>query len=199
MGLPAKLHGSHKGNLIDGSVDVSSVQDATDYVNYDEAGRPRDMCMSQGTDLWRRQGYYGLTSSNTSFRGNGNRRLYYIHVGPSQGSLNLAYYYDSFGDVKMHYDNAGYNTFSYDGQNRLTSAYGKSYNYDPAGRAQGAPAHYEGTNYTSYDDHAIRKSGYSYDANGNLTSRNGRTLSGTMRTAPASQVWQHRARELSLR
>ncbi len=182
MGLPAKLHSNRLGNLVDGEVDVSTVDGAMGYVEYDAAGRLTNMRMPHGTDLWRRQGYYGWTSSSKPNYGGGNGRLYYIFVGTSSGAankLNLNYAYDSFGNIRQHHDNHGYHSFGYDEQNRLTSAYGQSYGYDSAGRL----THYEGNRYTSYTGHAIRKSGYSYDANGNLTNRFGRVL-----------VWNHENR-----
>ncbi|MCB0062610.1 MAG: hypothetical protein KDE19_10865, partial [Caldilineaceae bacterium] len=131
--------------------------------------------------------YYSLTTSSSPCYGNGNGRLDYLFVGTTQGSsgahwarLNLNYSYDSGvypelsrrGNVTRHYDNSGYFSFSYDSQNRLTNAYGKSYLYDSAGRL----TDYEGFGYSSYDGHVIKKSGYTYDANGNLISRAGRTL-----------------------
>ena len=76
MGLPAKLHSGQLGDIIDGTVNVSAVRDAVDY---DEAGRLVDMRMPYGTDpsassgqaLWRQQGYYGWTSSDTTYRAQG--------------------------------------------------------------------------------------------------------------------------------
>ena len=37
-------------------------------VNYDEAGRLRDLRMPHGTDLWRRQGYHSWTGSSSAHR-----------------------------------------------------------------------------------------------------------------------------------
>ncbi|MCB0184366.1 MAG: RHS repeat-associated core domain-containing protein, partial [Caldilineaceae bacterium] len=70
---------------------------------------------------------------------------------------------------------SAYNTFTYDAQNRVSAAYGQSYGYDTAGRLTS----YEGAAQTvnnSFPGHAIKKSGYCYDANGNAKSRPGQTL-----------------------
>ena len=87
MGLPAKLHSSQLGDIVDGAVNVSAVSDA---VNYDEAGRaqwaPGEMRMPYGTDLWRQQKYHGWTTNQTHYEGNGNGRLATIYVGTIQGS-----------------------------------------------------------------------------------------------------------------
>ncbi len=180
MGLPAKLVSSSAGDLVDGTTNVSAVSDA---VNYDEAGRLTQMRFPAGGNLWQTRGYFGWTATNTSYPGDGNGRLYYIHTGTTQGGLerlNLAHHYDSFGNLKYYYDNTAYNTFGYDDQNRVIEAYnpnsgGNDYVYDSLGRI----TQYEGvgqTNNTTFPAFARKNSGYTYDANGNAKSRAGRTL-----------------------
>jgi len=119
--------------------------------------------------------------------GNGNGRLAQIKVGTSTNDtslLQLQYSYDSFGNIasateKFNNGTATPYTFSYDDQNRVLEAYGvasgNDYAYDNSGRLTS----YEGSAQTvnaTFPVHAIKKSGYTYNSNGNLATRNGRTL-----------------------
>ena len=202
MGLPAKLTSSSAGDLVDGTTDVSAISDA---VSYDAAGRLTAMRMPAGGNLWQTRGYYGWTATDTTYPGNGNGRLSSIHVGTTNGGLdrlNLANYYDSYGNVKRHYDNSAYNTFTYNDQNQVTGAYGKAYTYDVLGRL----SNYEGTAptlNTTFPGYMPKFTSYTFDANGNTTARPGQTLvwdvqNRAQRAPEGSQERQHRHRELSL-
>jgi hypothetical protein len=54
---------------------------------------------------------------------------------------HFTYSYDRFGNLETITDSGAPNTFVYDLQNRLTTAYGESYSYDGIGRL----TNYEGT------------------------------------------------------
>lgn len=165
MGLPLHLSSSQRGTLIDSAA-------------YTEAGQLTRYRMTRGTDLWRKQTYYSWTGGN----GEGNRRLSEIRVGTTDGSYNrlrLYHQYDSFGNVTRldeRYNNGStaINTFSYDHQNRVTSAFGRNFSW----RASGNFNQFNGASYT-YDAthrHAVdRVNGvdrYDYDRNGNMRYRN---------------------------
>ncbi len=133
-----------------------------------------------GGDLWRTQYYHGWTATNTTYPGSGDGRLDEIRVGISAGNssrLLLVHDYDSFGNLKRLAENGTNHSFTYDVQNRLTEAYNvapsqNDYSYDTAGRI----TNYEGNPQTvnnSFPGHAIKKTGYTYDANGNLLTRAG--------------------------
>lgn len=178
MGLPSLLCSAYwnsSQNAYYCTNDPWYVSDA----GYDEAGRLTDMKFPAGGNLWLNRGFFGWTATNANYPGSGNGRLFFNRVGHSQGGydkLDLVYYYDSYGNVERHKDGTAYYNFTYDAQNRITAAYGKSYGYDNVGRMSS----YEGSSQTvnnSFPLHAIKKSGYSYDANGNLINRYGRVLS----------------------
>jgi len=56
------------------------------------------------------------------------------HTQANADKVHLEYDYDSFGNVAAITENGTAYTFSYNHQNQLTAAYGKSYAYDEAGR-----------------------------------------------------------------
>ncbi|MEZ4868020.1 MAG: hypothetical protein R3C14_42220 [Caldilineaceae bacterium] len=80
-----------------------------------------------------------------------------------------------FGKLARQAENGVNRDFPYDMQNRLLTGYGQSYTYDSVGRLTS----YENTGQTmngSFPAHAIKNSGYTYDNNGNMTGRSGKTL-----------------------
>ncbi|MEZ4870611.1 MAG: hypothetical protein R3C14_55290 [Caldilineaceae bacterium] len=93
----------------------------------------------------------------------------------SNERLILVNNYDSFGNLARQAENGVNRDFPYDMQNRLLTGYGQSYTYDSVGRLTS----YENTGQTmnaSFPAHAIKNSGYTYDNNGNMTGRSGKTL-----------------------
>jgi hypothetical protein len=113
---------------------ASSLGDAllVDSVHYDAAGRLTQLGFPAGGGLVRTQTYAPWNQQDS----NGGL-LAAIQVGTTAGGadrVNLAYTYDSFGNVKTLTDNGTADSFRYDDQNRLLAAYGLSHTYDPAGR-----------------------------------------------------------------
>ncbi|MDE3091100.1 MAG: RHS repeat-associated core domain-containing protein, partial [Chloroflexota bacterium] len=103
---------------------------------------------------------------------------------------NLNYVYDSVGNITQITDTvrSEVTTFGYDDFDRLTSAsiagvYSQGWTYDPLGNItlrtdNGAPTAYGYTD--AAHKHAVTQVGtttYAYDPNGNMTNRNGQTLS----------------------
>jgi RHS repeat-associated protein len=82
---------------------------------------------------------------------------------------NFTYSYDRFGNLETITDAGAPNTFVYDLQNRLTTAYGESYSYDGVGRL----TNYEGTPLIAFGAYGRRTTSavYTDDAVGNLTGR----------------------------
>ncbi len=125
MGLPAKLVSGASTTLVNGTINVHAASDA---VNYDEAGRLRQMRFPAGGNLWQTRKYHSWTS--------GNGRLWEIRIGTGSNEaqrtnynqLQLGYAYDSFGNVMVNSERFGLGAWPqyrhcYDGQNRLVRAY----------------------------------------------------------------------------
>ncbi len=142
MGLPVKLTSSSRGDLVDGAQNIGVAADA---VHYDEAGRLTQMRFPAGGNLWRHQIYYPWSGTQADPR-NGNGLLSEIRVGTnasptgaaSHDTLRYRYGYDSFANVlQVGEDIAargiGWNTFTYDAQNRITDGYGQTYDWTPSG------------------------------------------------------------------
>jgi RHS repeat-associated protein len=143
-----------------------------DEVAYDAAGRPLRQRYPADGNVQRLWSYAPFNQPDN----NGGMLIGSLVKGGSGGNLlSFDYSYDSFGNLKGQGDNGAWVSFVYDAQNRLTNAYGKNYAYDAAGRL----TDYEGgsRSYTGADPvHAVKNSGYGYDANGNLVQRPGLAL-----------------------
>jgi YD repeat-containing protein len=143
-----------------------------DEVAYDAAGRPLRQRYPADGNVQRLWSYAPFNQPDN----NGGMLIGSLVKGGSGGNLlSFDYSYDSFGNLKGQSDNGAWVSFVYDAQNRLTNAYGKNYAYDAAGRL----TNYEGgsRSYTGADPvHAVKNSGYGYDANGNLLQRPGLAL-----------------------
>jgi RHS repeat-associated protein len=158
-GLPTGLQGGG-GSLVD-------------EVAYDVAGRLLRQRYPADSGARRTWSYAPFNQPDN----NGGMLISSLVTGANSGSLlSIDYEYDSFGNLKRQRDNGGaWLPFTYDAQNRLTNAYEKNYAYDAAGRL----TNYEGSSrsYTGADPvHAVKNSGYGYDANGNLLQRPGLAL-----------------------
>ena len=169
-GLPARLRHSRFGVLVNGDRAGAGYADT---VEYDAAGRLVTARLPAGGNLWRTWVYAPFGQQD----GNGGL-LTAVKVGTARGAADryhLAYDHDSFGNVRRIDENGTPWTFAYDAQNRLVSAYGRAYAYDGAGRL----TNYEGASLTpgSGRTHFSAPTGtFRFDANGNLTYRNGQTL-----------------------
>jgi RHS repeat-associated protein len=127
-----------------------------------------------------------------------NGRLYSVQTGTNSATQNLSYTWDRVGNLTSRRDNnQGISeTFGYDAMYRLTSVQRNGVTtatmvYDAAGIGNVASKSDVGTYdystpqagctyYTNPQPHAVRKVGttiYCYDANGNMVSRAGATLS----------------------
>jgi RHS repeat-associated protein len=140
LGLPAKLtSGLAPYEFVDGDVDIGVANDA---VHYDEAGRLTRLRLPGSGNLWQHRVY---TPFNTPSSNGG--QLTTLQSGTSSnpndaaaGShLKLTYTYDSFSNISNlseRYNNGATTTanFTYDPQNRLSTAFGWNYFYDAAGR-----------------------------------------------------------------
>jgi hypothetical protein len=121
---------------------TSSLAGVIGVLRYDAYRRPVTLTYSAGgvAQVW---GYYAFNSNGTAAgHGNTEGRLASLKVGT--GALNqpnFTYSYDRFGNLETITDSGAPNTFVYDLQNRLTTAYGESYSYDGIGRL----TNYEGT------------------------------------------------------
>ena len=173
VGQPNRLRSNWYGDLVDGTTSGGGI---TNGVNYDEAGRLRNMRFPLGNNLWRSNYYFPWKLSPwNGADGNSNGRLWYIGLSYTPDGYDRAlldYRYDSFGNVSQHNPNQGtWYTFGYDAQNRLTSGYGYNFGYDSAGRLTS----YEGTGYSAYRGHGVTSYNggqrYYYDSNGNVVNR----------------------------
>jgi RHS repeat-associated protein len=149
---------------------TSSLAGVIGVLRYDAYRRPVTLTYSAGgvAQVW---GYYAFNSNGTvAGHGNTEGRLASLKVGT--GALNqphFTYSYDRFGNLETITDAGAPNTFVYDLQNRLTTAYGESYSYDGIGRL----TNYEGTALIAFGAYGRRTSSavYTDDAVGNLTGR----------------------------
>jgi YD repeat-containing protein len=149
---------------------TSSLSGVIGVLRYDAYRRPVTLTYSAGgvAQVW---GYYAFNSNGTvAGHGNTEGRLASLKVGT--GALNqphFTYSYDRFGNLETITDAGAPNTFTYDLQNRLTTAYGKSYSYDGIGRL----TNYEGTALIAFGAYGRRTTSavYTDDAVGNLTGR----------------------------
>ncbi|MEM7538762.1 MAG: RHS repeat-associated core domain-containing protein, partial [Chloroflexota bacterium] len=145
-------------------------------VNYDEAGRLVEMSLpaiSETNPIVQKYQYYPwVTQTNGGFLQN-------ILVAQGNATyLNLSYTYDKQGNINSIIDplNGPTQSFAYDNQNRLTSAYGQSFAWMPSGNIRSFAT--EGNTYTYHANHPhaveeVNGVNYDYDNNGNLTSRTG--------------------------
>ncbi len=115
-----------------------------------------------------------------------------LQSGQSASLLNLEFTYDSVGNILTITDqlnSSQVQTFGYDALNRLISAstngvgqgqYSQSYSYDPATGNLASKSDVGAYTYSSAKPHAVTSAGpsaYTYDANGNMISRNGQPIS----------------------
>ncbi len=120
-----------------------------------------------------------------------------IQSGPGHTIQNLDYQFDLLGNLKQRRDlrQSLTENFAYDSLNRLTNAVitgrpGKSFQYDQLGNItnkSGVGAYVYGGN--GGGPHAVSSAGgvqYFYDANGNQTEGNGRTVAYTSFNKPAT-------------
>jgi len=138
-----------------------------DNATYDEVGRLTSLRYPAGGNLLRTQAYYPWNLNQA----NGGQ-LKAIKVDGASNLMHLAYTsYDSFGNLTTW---AG-DSFTYDAQNRLTNAYAVPYAYDSAGNLTQFEANPVHGGYDTFPRHAVKKLGgsvrYTYDANGNMTTR----------------------------
>ena len=161
-GLPTGLQGGG-GSLVD-------------EVAYDAAGRPLRQRYPADGNVQRLWSYAPFNQQDNN---GGMLTSIVVEKAAVPAALRLLsfdYGYDSFGNLKGQSDTgAPWVSFTYDAQNRLTNAYDRTYTYDAAGRLTS----YEGSSrsYTGADPvHAVKNSGYGYDANGNLLQRPGLAL-----------------------
>jgi RHS repeat-associated protein len=123
-------------------------------------------------------------------------RLKSIKTGPSNTLQNLTYTYDAKGNISTITDTNGgngYQTLSYDHLDRLTQAQSSvyptiTYNYDQIGNMtyNSQVGNYY---YNASRPHAVYQVGsnsYGYDANGNMTSAPGKTLTYNYDNRPSS-------------
>ena len=149
---------------------TSSLAGIIGVLRYDAYRRPVTLTYSAGgvAQVW---GYYGFNSSGTSAgHGNTEGRLATLKVGAGGANQpNFAYSYDRFGNIETITDAGAASAFVYDLQNRLTTAYGKSYSYDGIG----CLTNYEGTPLIAFGAYGRRTTSavYTDDAVGNLTGR----------------------------
>ncbi|MGI6251031.1 MAG: RHS repeat domain-containing protein [Anaerolineaceae bacterium] len=123
---------------------------------------------------------------------NNGGRLSGLQSGQSASLLNLEFTYDSVGNILTITDqlnSSQVQTFGYDALNRLTSAstngigqgqYSQSYSYDPATGNLASKSDVGVYTYSPSKPHAVTSAGpsaYTYDANGNMISRNGQPIS----------------------
>ncbi|MDY7078847.1 MAG: LamG-like jellyroll fold domain-containing protein [Chloroflexota bacterium] len=163
---------------------LNSVSGSSTYVSstsYDVLGRVELRTLGNG--LQTEYDYYPWTTAN------GLGRLQYIKTGPSSSLQYMYYAYDGVGNVLTIVDyrapgGTQTQSFTYDELDRLETAVAsggsggtysqKSYNYNAIGNI----TNFEGTAYYYQDGahkHAVTSVGgnsYSYDANGNMTTRN---------------------------
>jgi RHS repeat-associated protein len=137
-----------------------------------------------------------------------NGRLYSVQTGPSSGALiqNLSYHWDAHGNFLRRSDNVQgvTETFTYDANYRLSTVTRNGtqtlmMGYNDIGnvttKSDGAGAYlYTGaqagcTYYPHSQPHAVRKVGtnvYCYDANGNMVSRSGSSVTWSTFNYPAT-------------
>ena len=197
MGLPARLTSRVQG-VDQVLVNGTAVGGASQYtVQYDVAGRPVKTKYAAGGDLWRTQTFAPFTQATQG----GLLTAIDIGTQASPGAqLHLGYAYDEFGNVTTLTENTTGNTLTYDGQNRVTGAFGPSYSYQPSGRFDrfvGLTFAY-GTGYAAGSNrsplHGVVSTAaggdFDYDLNGNMVSR--RTTS----AAPVQTLTWSQANEL---
>ncbi|MEM7127794.1 MAG: hypothetical protein AAF702_15790, partial [Chloroflexota bacterium] len=152
---------------------------------YDSAGRFYYAHLPKGsTDLFLRHSYDPWTTANG--------RLAEIRVGThwdanttsSYDRLRLQYSWDRYGNIisvteRYNYSPPATQSFSYDDLNRLTSGYGLSYSWKPSGRFnqfEGKTVTYGSSSHVHAATNVSGIGSFSYDANGNMTNRPGKTL-----------------------
>ncbi|MEM7129271.1 MAG: RHS repeat-associated core domain-containing protein [Chloroflexota bacterium] len=181
MGLEKRLCDGY----LSGSTVYCTGESIANSASYDEAGRLRYVKLFKGTDLHLRHDYGNWTSNNG--------RLSQIRVGTSSSSgssssynrFRLNYSHDRFGNVAQISDRYNLGTtysrsYSYDHVNRLTSEYGTSHSWKPSGRFnkfENRTVSYSSGSHVHAPTSVSGIGSYSYDANGNMTSRAGQSLS----------------------
>ncbi|MEK7837750.1 MAG: hypothetical protein AAB328_07185, partial [candidate division NC10 bacterium] len=165
---------------------LSQITSYATYSNYNALGQPVNVTYANGVSTI----YQYYTSNN---------RLYSITTTKqSQGLQNLSYTYDNTGNINGitdYLDSTRSQTFTYDNIDRLTqaqsTAYGTlSYSYNPIGNMT---YNSQVGNYAyptnGIRPHAVTQAGtntYIYDANGNMTSGAGRTITYNYDNMPTS-------------
>jgi RHS repeat-associated protein len=159
---------------------LSSIPGYVAYSNFTALGQPQNIAYNNGVTTV--QQYYAT-----------HKRLYSITTnGPQGGLQNLSYEYDNAGNVSTISDLIEPNrtqTFTYDDINRLrfagSSVYGTlEFRYNEIGNMT-YNSRVSTSNYIYWKDvfgtkpHAVYQAGsntYQYDANGNVSARNGVTI-----------------------
>ncbi|MFZ5862304.1 MAG: RHS repeat domain-containing protein [Nitrospirota bacterium] len=178
---------------VDGGVTTNDVTD----IQYDAFSKRTRLVLGNGTQT-------DYTYDADTFRLQQLRTL-----GPGGVLQHLNYTYDAVGNVQTIRDglSAGYNeSFDYDDLHRLTGAFGAygslTYAYNQIGNmtcnSQLGPCSATSANYayppsgvTSVRPHAVNQAGpytYTYDANGNMTSGAGRSLTYDVNNRPTSMT-----------
>jgi RHS repeat-associated protein len=190
VGYPdgASVQYAYNGPLLDKAYEGTTTY--ARYTGYNAVGQPAKLTLGNGvtTDYQYKPNNFRLHS------------IFTTHAATSQCFQSLLYNYDSVANVKdiIDYRNpttgvcgsvseANTQNFGYDGLNRLTAATGPygafSYVYDQIGNmtfnSQVGNYTYPASGPTSVRPHAVAQAGantYQYDANGNMTSGAGRTI-----------------------
>jgi len=142
---------------------TESVSNFVSNVDYTALGQERRISFANGL------------TTNLSYRSD-NQRLARIQAGSYQ---DQNYSYDLVGNITRIYDSANSwdKSYGYDDLNRLRSGDGQSYGYNPIGNL--TLKNGQAQQYGSRQPHALTHDGvysYIYDAVGNMTSGNDRTI-----------------------
>ncbi len=187
-GVRVKMKYGYTGGVL------SSIQDFTGNVNGPVLwnlnlldARANAVSETYGNGLWLQNAFDPLTGeAKTRQAGTG---------GQTSNVQNLAYAWDQAGNLSNRQDlrQGLTESFTYDALDRLTNASGPgaqslSVGYDALGNVTSR------SDVGSYGYHAVRKhavvsagsNSYTYDANGNMSTRNGSTLTWTSDNLPAS-------------
>lgn len=188
------------GPLLDRAFDAAT--NYAQYTGYNALGQPARLTLGNGvtTDYQYKPNNFRLHS------------IFTTHAATSQCFQSLSYNYDSVANVKDIFDYRNPTTgacggapetntqnFGYDGLNRLTAATGPygafSYAYNEIGNmtsnSQVGSYTYPASGPTSVRPHAVAQAGantYQYDANGNMTTGAGRTITYDIENRPIQVI-----------
>ncbi|MEW6328422.1 MAG: toxin TcdB middle/N-terminal domain-containing protein [Thermodesulfobacteriota bacterium] len=178
------------GEIVNYSYDtggnLSGVSGFAAYGDYNALGQAANITYANGVNTTLQ--YYPL-----------NNRLYSITTNsPAQGLQNISYTYDNTGNVTSIADyisSSRTQDFAYDALDRLTeaqcAAYGTiTYEYNQIGNITYNSQ--VGTYAYGTRPHAVLQAGssaYTYDANGNMTGREGKTITYDYENRPVSMAY----------